>query len=84
LRFLELQTAGDCGSFSAEKSTDRSPDSAGIPFGENDGRRHHEIGGHHLAAAHVRALTRLAAVGERALLHHVAHADAALDDEEAV
>ena len=39
---------------------------------------------HHLPAAHVRALAQLAGLRELALLHDVLHADAPLDDDEAV
>src|SRR5262245_33261799 len=57
---------------------------ARIVLGEDDSRRHDEIRCCHLAASHVRALAQLAGLLERALLHHVLHADATLDDEEAV
>jgi hypothetical protein len=43
-----------------------------------------EVRRDHLALAHVRARTRLARGRELALLHRVLHADAALDDDEAV
>ena len=39
---------------------------------------------HHLTAAHVRALARLARLRELPLLHHVLHPGAPLDDDEAV
>ena len=84
LRFLELQPAGNRREFSAEQAPGHAAYAAGIVLGKDDGRRHDEIGSHHLPATEVRALPGLASRGKLSLLHQVLHPGAALDDDEAV
>ena len=57
---------------------------AGVLVGEDDSRREDVVRRDHLALADVGLLAQLARVLQRALLHHVAHARAPLDDDEAV
>ena len=63
---------------------DRAADAAGVVLAEDDRRRDDEVGRDHLALADVLVVLQLARRAEGALLHHVVHADAALDDPEAV
>jgi len=87
LRLLELDPSGNRAQHSGaapEESTHGRTGAAGVVLGKHDRRREHEIGGDHLSAAHIRALAQLARRGQRALLHQVPHAGAALDDDEAV
>jgi len=51
---------------------------------DDDGGRQDEVRAHDLAAAHVGSRAGLARIRQRALLHQVLHADAALDDDEAI
>src|SRR5882724_1216062 len=73
LGLLELETTGHA-----------APDAARIVLGEGYGGGEDVVGRHHLATAHVRVLAKLAGFVERTLLHHVLHAHAALDHDEAV
>src|SRR5262249_22563848 len=81
---------GDCSGDPAATSEDRrdpagtAADAARVALREDHRRREDVVGGHHLTTAHVRVLTELATVRERPLLHHVLHAEPALDHQEAV
>src|SRR5690606_26775678 len=86
LRLLELQSASDRAKYAtfgaAEQSTQRAAHAARIVLGEHDSGCKHEISADHLAATHVRALAQLARLLQCALLHHVLHADAAIDHDQ--
>jgi hypothetical protein len=84
LRFLELQAAGDAADDAAESRDRAAADAARVAFREHDRGSHDEVSRDHLAAAHVRSVAHLAGAGELPLLLKIAHAGAALDDDEAV
>jgi hypothetical protein len=88
--FLELQAAGDgadhraSAAEAAHQPAERTADAARIALAEDDAGGDDEVGRHHLALADVLAALHLAAGRQRAFLHHVLHADAALHHLEAV
>ena len=88
LGLLELEAAGDraerLAAAAAEQPAERAADAAGVVLAEHDRGRDDEVGRDHLALADVLVSLQLARSAKRTLLHHVAHADAALDDLEAV
>ena len=57
----------------AEQAAERAADAAGVVLAEHHRGRDDEVGGDHLALADVLVALQLAACGEGALLHHVAH-----------
>ena len=85
---LNLRPPVDAGqgaaAVAAEQPGEGAADAAGVVLAEHDRGRDDEIGRHHLPLADVLPVLQLAALRQRALLHHVVHAGAALDDLEAV
>jgi len=67
-----------------KQATNRAAHAAGVVVAHLNRSGHHEIGGFHLAAAHVGVLLHLAGPGKRALLLDVLHGDSALYHHEAL